>query len=251
MDRNKAAYKLKDFGPVYCINLDEQPERWMYMQAQFKYWEVENFERISAYDGREDDLSDILKGRYPDHMSSGEVGCTTSHLKAIRHWLDTSDSPYAIMMEDDCSLDLVSYWNFTWNDFMAKVPYDWDLVQIAVICTGDVNLRSKRELIEKFIDETLVNLDDGEEIEEAFQSYWGEEKLKAFNQLCEEEKLDKSKIQAIVDDYLFANQVISFNQKIDDALLVRESLLKRRKTIEKVKERILSFIQVYVEGIAA
>ena len=50
MDRNKAAYKLKDFGPVYCINLDEQPERWMYMQAQFKYWEVENFERISAYD---------------------------------------------------------------------------------------------------------------------------------------------------------------------------------------------------------
>lgn len=122
---------------------------------------------------------------------------------------------------------------------------------ITDLLSGDVNLRSKRELIEKFIDETLVNLDDGEEIEEAFQSYWGEEKLKAFNELCEEEKLDKSKIQAIVDDYLFANQVISFNQKIDDALLVRESLLKRRKTIEKVKERILSFIQVYVEGIAA
>ena len=37
-----------------------------------KYWEVENYTRISAYDGREDDLSDILKGKYPDGMSSGE-----------------------------------------------------------------------------------------------------------------------------------------------------------------------------------
>ena len=150
MDRNKAAYKLKDFGPVYCINLDEQPERWMYMQAQFKYWEIENFERISAYDGREDDLSDILKGRYPDHMSSGEVGCTTSHLKAIRHWLDTSDSPYAIMMEDDCSLDLVRFWNFSWTELVAHLPYDWDVFQIAIICTGDIHVKLHKRFVNNF-----------------------------------------------------------------------------------------------------
>ena len=150
MDRNKAAFKLNNFGPVYYLNLDEQPERKIYMEAQFKYWQIENYTRISAYDGREDDLSDILKGRYPDHMSSGEVGCTTSHLKAIRHWLDTSDSPYAVIMEDDCSLDLVSYWNFTWSDFYAKVPYDWDVVQIAVICTGDVNIKIHKRFVNEF-----------------------------------------------------------------------------------------------------
>ena len=27
-DRNKAVHKLRGFGPVYCINLDGQPERW-------------------------------------------------------------------------------------------------------------------------------------------------------------------------------------------------------------------------------
>ena len=111
-DKNKSAYKLKNFGPVYCINLDGQPERWEYMENQFKYWEVDNYTRISAYDGREDDLSDIIKGKYPENMSSGEVGCTTSHLKAMKYYLETSDSPYAIMMEDDCSLDLVRFWNF-------------------------------------------------------------------------------------------------------------------------------------------
>ena len=53
MDRNKSAYKLKDFGPLYIINLDGQPERWQWMKDQLDYWQVTNYERISAFDGRE------------------------------------------------------------------------------------------------------------------------------------------------------------------------------------------------------
>jgi len=141
---------LKNFGPVYCINLDGQPERWQYMKNQFDYWEVKDYTRISAYDGREDDLSDIIKGKYPENMSSGEVGCTTSHLKAMKHYLETSDSPYAIMMEDDCSLDLVKFWNFKWSDFYAYFPYDYDVVQLAIICTGDIHVRLHKRFVNDF-----------------------------------------------------------------------------------------------------
>ena len=150
LDKNKSAYKLNGFGPIYCINLDGQPERWKYMEEQFEYWELTNYERISAYDGREDDLSDIIKGRYPELMTSGEVGCVTSHLKAIKHWLETSDSPYAIIMEDDCNLDLVKYWNFTWYDAIARVPYDWDLLQLAIICTGDIHVKIHKRFVNEF-----------------------------------------------------------------------------------------------------
>ena len=150
MDKNKASYKLKGIPPIYCINLDGQPERWEYMEDQFKYWEVENYERIPAYDGRDDDLSDIIKGRYPENMSSGEIGCVTSHLKAIKHWMDTSDSPYAIMMEDDCSLETISYWNFTWREFISKVPYAWDVVQIAIISTGDIHVPIHTRFVNDF-----------------------------------------------------------------------------------------------------
>ena len=149
-DRNKSAYKLKNFGPVYCINLDGQPERWQYMKSQFDYWEVDNYTRISAYDGRDDDLSGIIKGKYPENMSSGEVGCTTSHLKAMKHYLETSDSPYAIMMEDDCSLDLVRFWNFKWSDLYAYFPYDYDVVQLAIICTGDIHVRLHKRFVNDF-----------------------------------------------------------------------------------------------------
>ena len=149
VDTNKSAYKLDNFGPVYCLNLDDQPERWQYMESQFKYWGVTDYQRVSAYDGREDDLSDILTGRYPENMSGGEIGCITSHLKAIKMFLDT-DAPYAIMMEDDCNLDTVHHWNFTWNDFVAHLPYDYDVVQLAIICTGDIHVKLHRRFVNDF-----------------------------------------------------------------------------------------------------
>jgi hypothetical protein len=148
-DRNKSAYKLQGIGPIYYLNLDGQPERKEYMEDQFKYWEIENYTRVSAYDGREDDLSDIIKGRYPDMMSSGEIGCTTSHLKALKMFLET-DEPYCILMEDDVSLDLVRFWNFTWRDFYVKIPYDWDVCQIAIICTGDIHIKIHKRFVNEF-----------------------------------------------------------------------------------------------------
>ncbi len=149
-EKNKSTYKLKGIGPIYYLNLDGQPERREYMESQFKYWEIENYTRISAYDGRDDDLSDIIAGRYPEMMTSGEIGCITSHLKAIKHWYETSDSPYAIIMEDDCNLDLVKHWNFTWQDFYSQIPYDWDVVQIAIICTGDLHVKLHKRFVNDF-----------------------------------------------------------------------------------------------------
>ena len=84
MDKNKSAYKLKGMPPIYYLNLDGQPERKQYIEEQFKYWDIENYERISAYDGRDDDLSYIIKGRYPDNMTSGDFS-TASYMITRRH----------------------------------------------------------------------------------------------------------------------------------------------------------------------
>ena len=150
MEKNKAAYKLKGLPPIYYINLDDKPDRAEYMENQFKYWEIENYERISAYDGRDGkDLGDILKGRYPDNMSSGEVGCVTSHLKAMKKFLET-DAPCALMMEDDCDISTASHWPFTWKDFYSKVPYDYDVIQLAIINPASLHLKLHRRFVNDF-----------------------------------------------------------------------------------------------------
>tara|TARA_X000001388_G_scaffold24155_1_gene16661 strand:- start:444 stop:2204 length:1761 start_codon:yes stop_codon:yes gene_type:complete len=136
-DKNKAAYKLKNFGPLYYINLDGQPERDVAMQSMCNYWEL-NPTRISAFDGRNSSLNHILEGNHDLGISSGEVGCVTSHLKAIKQWYETSDTPYAIFAEDDVSFDTARFWKFNWDEFMEKVPYDWDVIQLAIINPGVV-----------------------------------------------------------------------------------------------------------------
>lgn len=150
MDKNKSVYKLKNLPPIYYLNLDDQIDRRQYMESQFDYWGIDNYTRISAYDGRNDDLSDIIKGRYPSDMTSGEIGCTTSHLKAIQHWYETSESPYALILEDDVDLQIARFWNFTWTDFASKVPYDWDVIQLAIICTGDLHVKLHKRFINDF-----------------------------------------------------------------------------------------------------
>ena len=150
MDKNKSAYKLKNIGPIYYINLDGQPERKEYMEEQFANWEIENYERVSAYDGRDDDLSDILKGRYPDNMNSGEVGCVTSHLKLLKEWVEETDEPILLVMEDDCDISTVGHWPFSWRDFQSQLPYDFDVVQLAIINPSSVSVRLHRRFVNDF-----------------------------------------------------------------------------------------------------
>jgi GR25 family glycosyltransferase involved in LPS biosynthesis len=192
MDKNKSAYKLKGLPPIYCINLDEKPDRWEYMEDQFKYWEIENYTRISAYDGRDDDLSDILKGRYPDNMTSGEVGCVTSHLKAMKHWLETSDAPCVLMMEDDCDISTVKHWPFTWKDFYSKVPYDYDVVQLAIINPGAIHARLHKRFVNDF--STACYMITRHHAEKLIRLHCREDKY----------KLDQgSKPRAVADDLIY------------------------------------------------
>ena len=49
---NKAKFKLKGLPPIYCINLDDEPHRWEAAENMFKEWDVENYTRVSEYEGR-------------------------------------------------------------------------------------------------------------------------------------------------------------------------------------------------------
>ena len=153
MDKNKRMYKLAGLPRVYYINLDDHTDRREYMEGQFEYWGIENYTRISANDGRGDnDLGEILKGKYPDRMTSGEVGCVTSHLKAMKQWLETTDESeeYLLVMEDDCDLSSVSHWGFTWKEFMSNAPYYWDVIQLAVINPVELHVRMHLRFVNDF-----------------------------------------------------------------------------------------------------
>ena len=122
--------------------------------------------------------------------------------------------------------------------------------QITDMLSGESHLRSKKKLIEKFITETLVDLEDDADIEELFNSYWDKEKLKALNKIATEYEIEPFKLQKIIDNYLFSQQTIERDDVVD-ALKVKPKLLQRKKIALSVIDKIMTFVETFVDGMVA
>lgn len=120
--------------------------------------------------------------------------------------------------------------------------------EVVDLIAGETNLRSKRELIEKFIEENLPLVVDTENIPQEFENFWSKEQQKAFNKLVEEENLDKEKTQRLIEDYLFAER-----EPLRDELLnllngEKPSVLHRKKIGDRLLKRILAFVETFING---
>ena len=109
------------------------------------------------------------------------------------------------------------------------------------------SMRSKRELIEQFINYNLVGLST-EEIEDKFLEFWNEERLKALKQICEEENLDKVKLQSLVSSYLYTNRE-PLRDDLIETMLERPKLKERKSRSEVLLQKIKSYIEKFEEGI--
>jgi type I restriction enzyme R subunit len=112
---------------------------------------------------------------------------------------------------------------------------------------GDIKLRSKRELIEKFIEENLPHILDEDAIEEEFEQYWQEQKVLALGKLCEEEHLDKAQFKALIDAYIYSGQE-PIRDEVFKCLDNRPSILKARDIGERILDKMKEFVEVFVNG---
>jgi glycosyl transferase family 25 len=124
--------KLDGFGPVYVINLKSRKDRRDYIVKQLKDNKIK-YELIEAVDGSVVDFEELVNTPKQVPITKNEMGATISHLNAIKHWLETSDSDYGFIIEDDLSFETVDYWDFTFTEFLDSVDRDFDILQLCII----------------------------------------------------------------------------------------------------------------------
>ena len=122
--------------------------------------------------------------------------------------------------------------------------------EIIDLLTGEANLRSKRELIEKFILENLPVIEDTDTIPEEFDKYWNEEQQKAFNQLVQEENLSADKTHKLIESYLFAEREPLRDEVLDLIEGEKPSVLVRKKLGDKILNKIVVFVETFINGIS-
>ena len=116
---------------------------------------------------------------------------------------------------------------------------------------GDLELRSKRELIQKFIDSTLPGLSSAAEIPDSFEDYWEQERLSAFEQLVKEEELDADKLKKVIDRFVYTGQKPLPDPDIINLIDRPLKLAERGPTRKRVLEKVVDYVDTFIRGIAA
>ena len=111
----------------------------------------------------------------------------------------------------------------------------------------EAQLRSKRELIEKFINEYMPQMDGETAVEEAFAHYWTAEKEAALVVLCEEEDLDREKVEGLIGRYHFTGKEPR-REAVVEALNVKPKVLQRKRIFERVVEKLMGLVGTFDEG---
>ncbi len=116
------------------------------------------------------------------------------------------------------------------------------------ILDTETQLRSKKELIERFIAEQFPDIPKGADIGEEFETYWSEEKVKAIQKLSDTEGLDPEGLQKVIGDYLFTEK----SPMRDDVISImdkRPKLKERGSISERIISKIKAFVETFIDGV--
>lgn len=130
----------------------------------------------------------------------------------------------------------------------TKVEQEKKRKEITELLETQIQLRSKRQLIEKFIHENFPFIEDSNTIEAEFDVFWNIETGKALDSLSQEESLDSTKLKEAINEFLFS-QRLPMTKDIDNMLIVKPKLLQRNTVFARIKDKIKAFIETFVEGV--
>lgn len=104
-------------------------------------------------------------------------------------------------------------------------------------------LRSKIDLIEKFIDQNIPLIENRSKIEENFEIFIDQEKTNAIKKLFEEEKLKPDITKEIIAEYEFSGKMR--NDVIKKSFQEKMGLKERRSKLEMIKNKIMALVDKF------
>ncbi|MAS87834.1 MAG: deoxyribonuclease HsdR [Micavibrio sp.] len=161
--------------------------------------------------------------------------------------LDDIDFEIELISRDKIN---VSYIIKLLQNMKGKKPEDQAKARKAIIDILDTEtqLRSKKELIEKFISQHFADMPANADVSEEFDSYWTEEKRKALDAMSKEEGLDPEGLDKVLGNYLFTEKT-PLKDDVIGIMKERPSLKERSSIAERVITRIKDFVETFIDGV--
>jgi type I restriction enzyme, R subunit len=131
---------------------------------------------------------------------------------------------------------------------VTSETYQTQKATILELISQEAQLRGKRDLLEKFIEERLPTIEPQEKIETVFQNFWNQERIDAIEQLCQEENLKADNVQQMIADYKFSGKE-PLRETVLSACNEKPKLLERKKVFDRVVSKLLDIVNKFDDAI--
>lgn len=208
---------------------------------------------LEAFSEFEDGDLALPKQRFADYMSA--YADLAEKVKK-----DKQPEKSSILKEVDFELELThkDKINLTYILKLLAQLYGADAAQqqelkkkIIAEMAGDPDMRSKRELIEKFIEENMPKIGNAVEIPEELEVFWEKERVKAFENLVKEEELDPEKLKRTIERYVYSGRKALIDPDVIDLVTHKVGIRELSNTRARLVEKVVDFVRTFVPGMAA
>ena len=109
----------------------------------------------------------------------------------------------------------------------------------------DVQLRKKKDLIRKFIEENLPKIEKAGDVEKAFSEFWESERSEVLKKLAHKENIPTERIENLIGEYLYTQKFPRGQDIVDLFPDGPPPILKRKGIISRLKKAIEDFIDIF------
>ena len=120
--------------------------------------------------------------------------------------------------------------------------------QVHDLIGGDISLHDKQDLIQKFIEENMPKMINGQSVQTAFAQFWDAQKQQAYQHFCEQENLKPEVMKQVLDNYEF-NQRLPRKEEMKELPNFKVSLFQRDNILTNLMLKTRQLIEKFYVGL--
>lgn len=166
--------------------------------------------------------------------------------KELESILDQIDFELELVATDVINFDYIIKLIAGLKDITSNAVREKKTEEILKVFDRDIQLRKKKELIKKFIEESLPKVSGSDEVEKAFEEFWNSERSIALRKVAEDEHIEIEAFQKIIGDYIYSQKIPLGDDII--SLLPEDKqpkILERQGVIDRIKKAIVDIVDIF------
>lgn len=168
--------------------------------------------------------------------------------------IEEVDFELALIHRDDINvayiLKLLADLQQKYQDDAESDSYEKAKKGILDLLGNETQLRSKRELIERFINEYMPQLAADQPVEGAFSTYWEAQKTAAIDKLCTDENLNRQAMERMINSYYFSGKE-PLRATVFAALNAKPKILERKRIFERIVAGLKKLVRVFDDDLGS